>query len=239
MAESILIYSYPLTHNIVLPGKFGIDAIGKLTENTNLQFFYVLDGHSSCPNSDILVKKFQTYIASLKDIFAKLDDDEQDIQSFFNDLILNFFIENRGKLIPAAMSLCMTIFSSKKVYSAHLGDCRLGKFNSSKKIYWITYPHNLTMSLHTEIGLKDIEPTLKLSSDNNIVTKSFNTKRLKPMSFNSFYLENNYSYIIASDGFWKLQDIEIFKVILEKKISQLDVITDDTSLWIISVGKNF
>ena len=60
MAESILIYSYPLTHNIVLPDKFGIDAIGKLTENTNLQFFYVLDGHSSCPNSDILVKKFQT-----------------------------------------------------------------------------------------------------------------------------------------------------------------------------------
>ncbi|MBF7691287.1 PP2C family serine/threonine-protein phosphatase [Acinetobacter pollinis] len=237
MAESILIYSYPLTHNIFLPGKYGIDAIGKLTENMNLKFFYVLDGHSSCPNSDILVRKFQIYINSLKDIFSKLDDNEQDIQSFFNNLILNFFIENRGKLIPAAMSLCMTIFSSKKVYSAHLGDCRLGKVDSNKKIYWITYPHNLTMSLHTEIGIKDIEPVLKSSSNNHIVTKSFNTKRLKPISFNSFDLEHNYSYVIASDGFWKLPDIEILKVILEKEISKLDVIVDDTSLWIISVGK--
>ncbi|WP_205838017.1 hypothetical protein, partial [Neisseria meningitidis] len=104
MAKSILKNSFSLCRNLNSPDKFGIDAIGCLTDNPNLYFYYVIDGHGGCPNSDILVKNFQAYVLSLKDTFTQLNNTAQDIQNFFKSLIENFYIEHRGKLRPAAMS---------------------------------------------------------------------------------------------------------------------------------------
>ena len=73
MAKSILINSFSLCQNLSAPEKFGIDAVGNLTDNENLYFCYVVDGHGGCKNSDILVKNFQAYVLSLKDVFAQLN----------------------------------------------------------------------------------------------------------------------------------------------------------------------
>lgn len=74
------------------------------------------------------------------------------------------------------MSILMVIFSQTQIYSAHLGDCRLGKINNEQQISWITYPHNLAMSLNNQTDPQNIEMILRSSSNDNIVTKSFNTK---------------------------------------------------------------
>lgn len=45
-----------------------------------------MDGHGGCKNSDILVKNFQAYVLSLKDVFAQLNNTTQDIHDFFERL---------------------------------------------------------------------------------------------------------------------------------------------------------
>ena len=234
MAKSILKNSFSLCRNLNSPDKFGIDAIGCLTDNPNLYFYYVIDGHGGCPNSDILVKNFQAYVLSLKDTFTQLNNTAQDIQNFFKSLIENFYIEHRGKLRPAAMSILMVIFSPTQIYSAHLGDCRLGKINNKQQINWITYPHNLAMSLNSHTDPQSIEMILRSSSNDNIVTKSFNTKKLKPLSFKTLDIEKKSTYILASDGFWKLSENDIKTIIYSKNLSEVSSLFDDISLWVIS-----
>lgn len=234
MAKSILINSFSLCQNLSSPEKFGIDAVGDLTNNENLYFCYVVDGHGGCKNSDILVKNFQAYVLSLKDVFAQLNNTTQDIHDFFERLTENFYIEHRGKLRPAAMSILMVIFSQTQIYSAHLGDCRLGKINNEQQISWITYPHNLAMSLNNQTDPQSIEMILRSSSNDNIVTKSFNTKKLKPLSFKTLDIEKKSTYILASDGFWKLSENDIKTIIYRKNLSEVSSLFDDISLWVIS-----
>ncbi len=52
MAKSILINSFSLCQNLSAPEKFGIDAVGNLTDNENLYFCYVVDGHGGCKEMD-------------------------------------------------------------------------------------------------------------------------------------------------------------------------------------------
>lgn len=235
MAKSILINTFSLCQNFNSLEKFGIDAVGELTDNENLYFCYVLDGHGGCKNSDILVKNFQTYALSLKEIFAQLNNTPQDIHNFFERITENFYIQHRGKLRPAAMSILMVICSETQIYSAHLGDCRLGKVDHEQQISWITYPHNLAMSLiDNKIDSKSIEMTLRSSSKDNIVTKSFNTKKLKSLSLSTFDIDKAATYILVSDGFWKLPEKDIKTIIYSKDLSKVPSLFDDISLWGIS-----
>lgn len=234
MAESILINTFSLCQNINSPEKFGIDAVGDLTNNENLYFCYVVDGHGGCKNSDILVKNFEAYVLSLKDVFAQLNNTTQDIHNFFERITENFYIQHRGKLRPAAMSILMVIFSKTQIYSAHLGDCRLGKINYDQQISWITYPHNLAMSLNSHTDPQSIEMTLKSYSKDNIVTKSFNTKKLKPLSFKVFDIDKTATYILVSDGFWKLSEKDMKTIVYSKDLSDISLLFDDISLWGIS-----
>ena len=233
MAKSILINSFSLCQNLSSSEKFGIDAVGNLTNNEHLHFYYVVDGHGGCSNSDILVKNFQTYVLSLKDDFAQLDNNQQDIHNFFKRLIEQFYIEYRGKLRPAAMSILMVIVSKNHIYSAHLGDCRLGKSDNQQEITWITYPHSLAMSLNKETDPKSIEIVLR-SANSNIVTKSFNTRKLKSLSFNISDIDKNSTYILASDGFWKLPEKDMKTIIYNEGLPEMSSLFDDTSLWAIS-----
>ncbi|WP_333617011.1 serine/threonine protein phosphatase [Acinetobacter variabilis] len=234
MAKSILINSFSLCQNLNSPEKFGIDAVGNLTNNEHLHFYYVVDGHGGCRNSNILVKNFQAYVHSLKDNFAQLNNDQEDIHNFLKCLIEQFYIEHRGKLRPAAMSILMVIVSQNRIYSAHLGDCRLGKINNKQEITWITYPHNLVMSLNKETDSQSIEMVLR-SANSNIVTKSFNTRKLKSLSFNVLDIEKKSTYILASDGFWKLPEKDIKTIIHNENLSGTTSLFDDTSLWAISI----
>ncbi|MDC4987653.1 serine/threonine protein phosphatase, partial [Acinetobacter baumannii] len=99
-----------------------------------------------------------------------------------------------------------------KLYSVHLGDCRLGLI-SEKKLKWLTYPHNLTMCRIVDIGILDLEEILRSSADNHIVTNSLNTKRLKKIEINVFNRKKG-TYILATDGLWKL---DVHKVLLTVK----------------------
>ena len=95
MAKSILIDTFSLCQNINSPEKFGIDAVGDLSNNENLYFCYVVDGHGGCKNSDILVQNFNNYVLSLNDAFAQVIDTEKDIYNFFEQIIKNFYIKHR------------------------------------------------------------------------------------------------------------------------------------------------
>lgn len=234
MAKSILMKTFSLCQNIHSPEKFGIDAVGDLSNNENLYFCYVVDGHGGCKNSDILVNNFHSYILSLKEEFSTLDNTQQEIEFFFEQLIRNFYIQHRGRLIPAAMSILMVIFSPTHIYSANLGDCRLGSITKDQQIHWMTYPHNLAMSLNTHTDPRIIEIALRDHMTENPVTKSFNTKKLKSLSFKKFDIATNTTYFLASDGFWMLPDKDAIKIIYNKDLSTFPMLIDDISLHGIS-----
>ena len=234
MAKSILIDTFSLCQNINSPEKFGIDAVGDLSNNENLYFCYVVDGHGGCKNSDILVQNFNNYVLSLNDAFAQVIDTEKDIYNFFEQIIKNFYIKHRGELRPAAMSILMVIFSNTQIYSANLGDCRLGKINKDQEISWITYPHSLAMSLNTHTDSKSIEILLRSYVEDNPVTKSFNTKKLKSLSLKTFDIDKNATYILASDGFWMLSENDYKTIVYNKDLSKCSVLIDDLSLCAIS-----
>lgn len=226
--------TFSICQNIHSPEKFGIDAIGELSNNENLYFCYVVDGHGGCKNSDLLVKKFQTYIFSLNEEFSQLENNQEEIENFFEQLTRKFYIQHRGKLIPAAMSILMVIFSPTHIYSANLGDCRLGFITKDQQIYWMTYPHNVAMSLTTHTDPRIIEITLRDYETDNPVTKSFNTKKLKSLSLKKFDLDTNATYFLASDGFWKLSDNDAIKIIYNNDLYKSFLLIDDLSLHGVS-----
>ncbi|MDC4987622.1 serine/threonine protein phosphatase, partial [Acinetobacter baumannii] len=146
---------FHFTHNQCLPNKHGIDGTGELKSNPVLELCYVIDGHSKHPNSAILVSNFHKFILGKKEEFKNLINDENVIKEFLQNLIKEFYKSQYRQLIPAAMSICLIIFSPEKLYSVHLGDCRLGLI-SEKKLKWLTYPHNLTMCRIVDIGILDL-----------------------------------------------------------------------------------
>ncbi len=90
------------------------------------------------------------------------------------------------------------------------------------------------MSLNNQTDPQSIEMILRSSSNDNIVTKSFNTKKLKPLSFKTLDIEKKSTYILASDGFWKLSENDIKTIIYSKNLSEVSSLFDDISLWVIS-----
>lgn len=210
--------------------KHGIDGTGELTCNAILGLCYVVDGHSRHPNSNILVSNFHEYIQAQRDSFTTLLNDEHAIREYLRNLIVGFHLAHHRKLIPAAMSICLTIFSPSKVYSAHLGDCRLGLICNGS-LSWLTYPHNMTMS-NIENGLTiDLEYILRTSDDNHIVTNSLNTKKIKRIEVNVFNRIKGSSYLLASDGLWKL---ELRKILLTVKDRVTEDIVDDLAFVLIN-----
>jgi len=226
--------TFSLCQNINSSEKFGIDDIGELSNNKDLYFCYVVDGHGGCKNSEILVKYFHSYILSLEDEFHRLNNTQQEIEFFFEQLIRQFYVQHRGSLRPAAMSVLMVIFSPTHIYSANLGDCRLGFISEAQQIHWITYPHNAAMSLNTDTDPTVIEMNLKNYVIDNPVTKSFNTKKLKSLSFKKFDINTNVRYFLASDGFWMLPDNDARAIIYNKNLSGFSFFIDDISVHVIS-----
>ena len=203
---------FHFTHNQCLPNKHGIDGTGELKSNPLLELCYVIDGHSKHPNSAILVSNFHKFILEKKEEFTDLINEDEVIREFLERVIKEFHKSQYRQLIPAAMSICLIIFSPQKVYSVHLGDCRLGLI-FEKKLEWLTYPHNLTMCRIIDIETLDLEETLRSSADNHIVTNSLNTKRLKKIEINVFNRKKG-TYLLATDGLWKL---DIDKILLTVK----------------------
>lgn len=199
-------------HNQSLPNKHGIDGTGELRSNAILELCYVADGHSKYPNSDILVSNFHLFILEKKEVFRYLINDDHEIKEFLKNLIKEFHCSQYRQLIPAAMSICLLIFSPEKVYSVHLGDCRLGLILQNT-LNWLTYPHSLTMCQIEDKKHKDLEEILRSSPDNHILTNSLNTKRIKKIEINVFNREEG-TYLLATDGLWKL---DIDKVLLTIK----------------------
>lgn len=206
---------FHFTHNQCLPNKHGIDGTGELKSNPMLELCYVIDGHSKHPNSDILVSNFHKFILEKKEEFKNLINEDNVIKEFLQNLIKEFHNSQYRQLIPAAMSICLIIFSPEKVYSVHLGDCRLGLI-FEKKLKWLTYPHNLTMCRIENIETLDLEEILKSSADNHIVTNSLNTKRLKKIEINVFNRKKG-TYLLATDGLWKLEVHKILSTVRNKE----------------------
>lgn len=203
---------FHFTHNQNLPNKHGIDGTGELKSNPVLELCYVVDGHSKHPNSDILVSNFHLFILEKKEDFKYLINDDHEISKFLQNLIKEFHTSQYRKLIPAAMSICLLIFNQEKVYSVHLGDCRLGLIRE-EELTWLTYPHSLTMCHIEDRNAKDLELTLRSSPDNHILTNSLNTKYIKKIEINIFNREDG-TYLLATDGLWKL---DIDRVLLTVK----------------------
>ena len=127
---------FHFTHNQCLPNKHGIDGTGELKSNPLLELCYVIDGHSKHPNSAILVSNFHKFILEKKEEFTDLINEDEVIREFLERVIKEFHKSQYRQLIPAAMSICLIIFSPQKVYSVHLGDCRLGLI-FEKKLEWL------------------------------------------------------------------------------------------------------
>ena len=220
-----------LLYNIENANKFGKDTVGSLNSSHTLNLYYVLDGHSKHPKSSILVSKFQEYISLFSDEFQELEQIDSEIVEFLRKILTDFHLEYKRTLIPGAMSIIIAVFTSSKVITAHLGDCRLGKI-SGDDISWLTMPHNLAM-LYLDKSL-DIELQLKTCEYNHIVTRSLNTKTLKEIEFNIFDLEPC-QYLLVSDGIWKLKNESIVRLIdlREQYFSLIPNIEDDMALTII------
>lgn len=205
---------FHFTHNQTLPNKHGIDGTGELRSNPILELCYVVDGHSKHPSSDVLVSNFHLFILEKKEAFRQLVNDDHEIKEFLQHLIREFHISQYRQLIPAAMSICLLIFNPEKVYSVHLGDCRLGLI-VEKELTWLTYPHSLTMCQIEDRNSEDLEEILRSSHDNHILTNSLNTKRIKKIEINIFNKEEG-TYLLATDGLWKL-DIDKILLTVENK----------------------
>lgn len=229
--KELLMKHFELLYNIENPNKFGKDTVGSLNSSHNLSLYYVLDGHSKHPKSSILVSKFQEYISLFADEFQELEPVDSEIVDFLRKILTDFHLKYQRTLIPGAMSIIIAVFTSSKVITAHLGDCRLGKI-SGNDISWLTMPHNLAM-LYLDKSL-DIEIQLKTCEFNHIVTRSLNTKTLKEIEFNSFNLESC-QYLLVSDGIWKLENENILSLIhlKEQYFSLIPNIEDDMALTII------
>ncbi len=206
---------FHFTHNQCLPNKHGIDGTGELKSNTLLELCYVIDGHSKHPNSAILVSNFHEFILEKKEEFKNLINEDNVIREFIESLIKEFHKSQYRQHIPAAMSICLLIFSPEKAYSVHLGDCRLGLI-SQKTLKWLTYPHSLTMFHIEDMQTDDLEEILRSSNDNHILTNSLNTKSIKKIEINVFNREKG-TYLLATDGLWKLDIDEILLTVKNKE----------------------
>ena len=90
------------------------------------------------------------------------------------------------------------------------------------------------MSLNTHTDSKSIEILLRSYVEDNPVTKSFNTKKLKSLSLKTFDIDKNATYILASDGFWMLSENDYKTIVCNKDLSKCSVLIDDLSLCAIS-----
>jgi len=54
------------------------------------------------------------------------------------------------------------------------------------------------------------------------------------LSFKTLDIEKKSTYILASDGFWKLSENDIKTIIYSKNLSEVSSLFDDISLWVIS-----
>lgn len=231
MGKSFLMEHSELLYNIENTNKFGKDTVGYLDSSHTLSLYYVIDGHSKHPQSSILVSKFQEYVSSFYNEFKELEPVDSKIVSFLRKIFTDFYLQYQRTLIPGAMSIIIAVFTSGKVITAHLGDCRLGKI-SGNEISWLTMPHNLAMIYLDKSS--DIELQLKTCEYNHIVTRSLNTKTLKEIEFNIFDIESC-QYLLVSDGIWKLENENILDLInlREQYFSLTSNIEDDMALIII------
>ncbi|WP_180000100.1 PP2C family serine/threonine-protein phosphatase [Acinetobacter sp. YH12239] len=177
---------------------------------TNTALYCIADGHSQRAGSAEIVKNFSDFLKNQ----IKLH--EINIENVSTVIIesLNSFRESIKRKFPiAAMCFVLVIKIANTLHIFYLGDCRLGRFIDDDTIHWITRPHSAILQENPDMT----EEELRINEFNHIIYKQFITKKFARPEY-VIIPSNDYEYILATDGFWKLLPEKQIKLLNGKEV---------------------
>lgn len=173
------------------------------------EFWVIADGSTNAKESGAFVKvfcdglrenwlKLQTPITR-KDLLCAIKTVHRQIQRDF---------------ICAKGSFLLLVIEPEIQHCFYLGDCRIGLIEESGHIEWQTYPHSLTFS-----AVGPDEEKLRKDPDRHTLYKSLKGIRLSEPTYEELHLDLSKPLILASDGFWCQESVQIPELLTEESVS--------------------
>jgi serine/threonine protein phosphatase PrpC len=113
--------------------------------------------------------------------------------------VINKLSTNLKGFYPAGRLsfLVLLNFGNDKIFTLHVGDCRLGLIHDNQYIEWLSRPHTLANAIGE---VEDV--VLAEHDDRHILTRSFRTGRQCEIEINQYAINKGDQLLIATDGYW-------------------------------------
>lgn len=200
------------------------DVIGYAhSQSGQTTLFLVLDGDTNTPTSGefcrrlsmLILEKFKNFTAAeLADDGALLKALEASRRNLCREFVCDY------------ASIILVMVTGENLLTISLGDCCLGVLDGHSKVNWIT-------EVNTLAGVLDARDISQVKSHDrrHVLTRCFRAKRFIKPRVDLFNIEPFQSLVIATDGFWSLDESTQFSLLMGK-ISNIET-SDDVSYILV------